>query len=110
MVLIFVLQWRSLHWEILIMLLNSHQDAPFHGIAYDYSRADWYRHRDRLRDVQWEDTFKLSASAAASEFWERVQVAVNLYTPHRMYQVKPHSCLCFTAAFATAIIHKNPFF
>ena len=47
---------------------NSQQDAPFHRIAYDYSRADWGGLRDHLRDVQWEDIFKLGASAAASDF------------------------------------------
>ena len=51
---------------------NSPQDAPFHRIAYDYSRADWGGLRDHLRDVQWEDIFKLGASAVASEFWEWV--------------------------------------
>ena len=48
---------------------NSQQDAPFHRIAYDYSRADWDGLRDHLRDVPWEHIFKLSASAA-SEFCE----------------------------------------
>ena len=47
---------------------NSQGDAPFHRIAYDYSRADWDGLRDHLRDVPWEDIFKLGASAAASEF------------------------------------------
>ena len=42
---------------------NSKQDAPFHCIAYDYSHADWYGVHDHLRDVSWEDIFKLSASA-----------------------------------------------
>ena len=32
-----------------------------------------------LRDVLWEDIFKLSASAAASEFCEWVQVAIDVY-------------------------------
>ena len=49
---------------------NSQQDAPFHRIAYDYSRADWDGLRDHLRDVPWEDIFKLGASAATSEFCE----------------------------------------
>ena len=53
---------------------NSQQDAPFHRIAYDYSRADWDGLRDHLRDVPWEDIFKLGASAAASEFCEWVQL------------------------------------
>ena len=30
---------------------NSQQDAPFHHIAYDYSRADWDGLRDHFRDV-----------------------------------------------------------
>ena len=47
---------------------NSQRDALFHRTAYDYSRADWDGLRDHLRDVPWEDIFKLGASAAASEF------------------------------------------
>ena len=50
--------------------LNSQRDAPFHCIAYDYSRADWDGRRDHVRDVPWEDIFKLSTSAAANEFCE----------------------------------------
>ena len=70
---------------------NSQQDALFHRIAYDYSHADWDGLRDHLRDVPWEDIFKLGASAAASEFCEWVQVGIDVYIPHRKYQVKPHS-------------------
>ena len=53
--------------------LNSKGDAPFHRIVYDYSRADWDGLRNHLRDVPWEDIFKLRASAAASEFCKWVQ-------------------------------------
>ena len=49
---------------------NSERDAPFHHTAYDYSCADWDGLCGHLRDVPWEDVFKLSASAAASEFCE----------------------------------------
>ena len=49
---------------------NSQQDAPFHCITYDYSFADWDGLRDRLRDLRWEDIFKLGASTAASEYCE----------------------------------------
>ena len=62
---------------------NSQQDAPFHRIAYDYSPADWDGLRDHLRGVPWEDIFKLSASAAASEFYEWVQVGIDVYIAHR---------------------------
>ena len=45
---------------------NSQQYAPFYPIAYDYSCADWDVLHDHLRDVPWEDIFKLNASHAAS--------------------------------------------
>ena len=90
--------------------MNLKQDTPFHGMAYDYSRADWDGLRDCLRDVPWEDIFKLSASAAASEFCECVQVGIDVYIPHRKYQVKPHASPWFSAACAAAIVHRNHFF
>ena len=89
---------------------NSQQDAPFHRIAYDYSRADWDGLRDHLRDVPWEDIFKLGASAAASEFCEWIQVGIDVYIPHRKYQVKSNSSPWFSAACAAAIVHRNHFF
>ena len=70
---------------------NSQWDAPFHRIAYDYSRAYWDGLRDHLRDFPWKDIFKLSASAAASEFCECAQVGIDVYIRHCKYQVKPHS-------------------
>ena len=51
---------------------NSYWDAPFHCITYDYCCTDKDGLRDHLRDFPWEDIFKLSASAAASEFCEWV--------------------------------------
>ena len=86
------------------------QDTPFHRMVYEYSRADWDGLRDHLRDVPWEDIFKLSASTAASEFCEWVQVGIDVYIPHRKYQVKPHSSPWFSAACAAAIVHRNHFF
>ena len=71
--------------------INSKQDNPFHRVAYDYSCADWDGLRDHLRDVPWEDIFKLSASAAVSEFCDWVQVGIDVYIPDRKYQVKLHS-------------------
>ena len=65
--------------------------------------------RDHLRDIPWEDVFKLGASAAASEFCEWVQVGVDVYIPHRKYKVKPHSSPWPSAACATAIVHRNHF-
>ena len=89
---------------------NSQRDAPFHRIAYDYSRTDWDSLRDHLRDVTWEDIFKLGASAAASEFCEWVQVGIDVYIPRRKYQVKLHPSPWFSAACIAAIVHRNHFF
>ena len=59
-----------------------------------------------MRDVSWEHNLKRSASTAASEFCEWVQVGINVYIPHRKYQVKPHSSPWFSAF----IVHRNNFF
>ena len=98
--LVFVLQWLFLHCEISNKLkqrlsnfqdfpTNSKRDAPFHRIAYDYSRVDW----DGL-----------------CEFCDWVQVGIDVYIPYRKYQAKPHSSPWFSAAFAAAIVHRNHFF
>ena len=117
--LVFVLQWLSRHWEILIMLLSQfpltfHQIhirmPPFHCIDYDYSRTDWYGLHDHLRNAPWEDIFKLGASPAASESCGWVQIGIDVYIPHRKYQVKPHLSPWFSAARAAAIVHINHFF
>ena len=71
-------------------------DALFHCIAYDYSGADWDDLHDYLRDVPWEDIFKLGASAAASKFYEWVQVGIDVYIPDHKYQVKFHSSPWFS--------------
>ena len=90
--------------------INSKQDTPFHCMAYDYSCADWDGLCDHLRDVPWEDIFKLGSSAAASEFCEWIQVGIDVYIPHRKYQVKPHSSPWFSTACAAAIVHRSHFF
>ena len=53
---------------------NSHWNALFECIAYDYSCAGWDGLRDHLRDASWGDIFKLGASAAACEFCERFRL------------------------------------
>ena len=63
-----------------------------------------------LRDVPWDDIFELSASAAASEFCEWVQIGIDVYISHCKYQVKPHSSPCFSAACAATIVHRNHIF
>ena len=64
-----------------------------------------------MRDVPpWEDIFKLRASAAASQFCERVQVGIHVHIPHRKYEVKPNSSPWVSAACAVAILHRSNFF
>ena len=69
--------------------------SPFHHIAYDYSCANRDGLHDHLKDVLWEDIFKLNSSAAAAaaagEFCECFQVRTDVYIHHCKYQVKPHS-------------------
>ena len=79
-------------------------------MAYSYSCSDWDDLRSHLRDVSWEDIFKLNASDATSEFCEWVQVGIDVCIPHCKYQVKPHSPPWFSAACAFAIVNTNHFF
>ena len=110
----YFLQWLSLHHAVVSVSIdfpsNSRRDALFHCTAYDYSRTDWAHLCDQLlRDVSWEDIFKLGASAAASEFYEWVQVGIDVYIPHRKYQVKPHSSPWFSDACALLPVYRNHF-
>ena len=52
----------------------------------------------------------LGDSAAASEFCEWVQVGIDVYIPHRKYQVKPHSSTWLSATCTVAIVQGNHFF
>ena len=89
---------------------KSQLDYPFYHIAYDCSCADWESLRDQFRDIVWENIFKLIDSVAASEFFEYVQVGIEVYTLHRKYQVKPHSSPWFSAVCAASILHRNDSF
>ena len=77
-------------------------------LALFHSRGQPFGLCDHLRDVPWEDIFKLGA--AASEFCEWVQVGIDVYIPHHKYQVKLHSSPWFSASCAAAIVHSNHFF
>ena len=94
----------------------SHCSLSFHWLSikfttgFDYSHADWEHLCDHLRDVPWEDIFKLGASAAATEFCKWVHVGTDVFIPHRKYRVKPHTSPWFSAASANVIVHKNHFF
>ena len=116
--LVFVLQWFLLHWEILIMLLSQFS-LSFHHI---HNRLPCFIALLMnilmligtvfviIWDVPWEDIFKLCASVSASDFFEWVQVGIDVNIPHRKYQVNPHISPWFSAACAAAIVHRNHFF
>ena len=88
--------------------LHSKPDPLFHHIAYDYSCADLDSLCDHLRDIPFEDIFKLSAYAP-SKFCEWVQVGIDVYSPHYKNQVKSHSSPYFPDPWAAAIVHRNHF-
>ena len=54
----------TFHW----LSVKLKGNTQFRHTTYDCSRADWDGLRHHLRNVLWEDIFKLGASAAASEF------------------------------------------
>ena len=61
----FLLLGNSDHVAVLVSInfpSNSKRDVLFHHIAYGYSHTDWGGVCDHLRDVPWEDIFKLGAS------------------------------------------------
>ena len=102
LMLVLVLKWLCLLWKnfdhavvsvSINFLSNSQWDTLFHCIAYHYPCAAWDGLADHLRDVPWEDIFKLGASAAASEFCECILVGVDVYIPHHKCQVKLHLSL-----------------
>ena len=63
-----------------------------------------------MKDVPWEDIFRLSGSAVASKFCEWVHVGIGLYIPHRKYLFKLHLSPFFSATYGAAIVQRNHFF
>ena len=109
MTLLFVLQWLTLHRDILIMWLSRFlltfgqtQDVMSSSIAYLWLFC-WNSLRDHLRNVSWEGILKLSSS----QFCEYFQDEIDVYIHRRKYQVKPHSFSWFSTACATAIVYRN---
>ena len=97
------------HFPLTFTKLNT-GSLVFHCIVYNYSRADCDRLGDHMRDVPWEDIFKLSASGVASGFCEWMQGGIHVYIPHHNYQVKLHSSPWFSVAYAASIVHRNHIF
>ena len=47
----------------------------------------------------WEHIFKFGTSTATSEFFEWVQIGIDVYISPRKYQVRPHSSPWFSNHF-----------
>ena len=60
-----------------------------------------------MSDVPWDNIFKLSASAAASDFCEQAKLGIDVHIPHRKYQVKPHLSPWFSTVCAAVIVHSS---
>ena len=90
-------------------LSDSICDARFYCIAYDYSHAYWNGLHDHLKDLPWENIFRLGASTAACEFNEWIQIRIYVYIPNHKYQVKPHSSSWLSAACVATIVYRNCF-
>ena len=88
---------------------NAH-NSEWLPTVYSYSKVDWDRLWDHLRDVPWHDIFKHGATYAAKEITEWVEISIDCYIPHRKFQLKPHSSPWFTPSCATAIAHPNHYF
>ena len=117
--LVFVLQWLSLHWTILIMLL-SRFPLTFHQTQKEMSHSIiWFMTNLVLIGTVfvWSlDRCSMGGylytqcPAAVGEFCEWVKVGTDVYIFHLKYQVKLHSSPWFSAAWAADIVHRDHFF
>ena len=114
LMLVSVLQWLPLHWEIHVSVSHnniSQFPLTFHHIHDGMPHFIWlFTPCDHLKDAPWKDIFKISGSPAAREFFEWLQVGIDVSVPHWKYQIKPHSSRWFSTACAVAIVHRNHFF
>ena len=65
--------------------LLSEVNAPFHWTAFGYSYTDWKGLPEDIKDVLWEDIFKLGASAAVFKFCYWIKVGIDVYVSHCKY-------------------------
>ena len=110
LMLVFVLQWLSLHWAILLCCcISCHWLSIKFTVGCPIYLYSLWLFSCWLGQSLWSFercTFKLSASAA-SEFCEWDHVGIDVYIPHLKYQVKPHSSSWFSAVFSIVMVHRN---
>ena len=118
LMLVFVVQWLFLHWKILIMLLSqfpltfcqtqNKMTCSYCSLWLFFCWLGWSLwsfERCSMGRYLWA-----WYSAAASEFWQWVQVGIDVYILHHKYPVKPHLSPWFSASCASVIVHRNHFF
>ena len=107
--LLFVLQWLFLQWEILTCCCLS-----FHWLSIKFTMGCLVSLHSLWLFSYWLGwslwSFELGASSAASEFCEWIQVGIDVYISHRKYQVKLNSSPWFSASCVAARVHRNHFF
>ena len=117
--LLFVQQWFSLHWEILIILLSQfpltfqhiHNRMPcFIALLMTILVLI-----GMVFVIIWEMfhggiSLSLVLLFLLVNFWVGSGWNSYIYIPHRKYQVKSHSSSSFLAAYAAVIVHRNHFF
>ena len=118
--LVFVLQWLPIHWEILIMLLCQFP-LSFHWIhnkmpCFIACLMTILVLIEIIFVIIWE-MFHLRISLNLVLLLLLVNFAsgfrlglIYIYITQRKYQVKPHSSPWFSTACAAAIVHRNHFF
>ena len=114
LMLVFVLQWLFLHWESSMLL--SHFPLTFYHIHNEMPcfiavLMIIFVLIGTVFMIIWEMFHgRISLNSVLLLLLVRAQVGIDVYIPHRKYQVKPHSSPWFSAACAAAIVHRNHFF
>ena len=119
--LVFVLQWLSLHWEILIMLLSPFP-LTFHQIYNGMPRFIAYLMTilvliGMVSVIIWEMFHRrislnlvlllLLVKFVSGFGLELIYPYIHIHIPHIKYQIKPHSSASFSAAYDAATVHRN---
>ena len=116
--IVFILQWLSLHWEILICCLSFHclcNKLKMRCLISLYSLTILMQ-IGALFIIIWEMlpgriSLNTLVLLLLANFVIRFRLKLfDLYIPHCKYQVKSHSSLWFSVACAATIVHRNLLF
>ena len=96
--------------QLPLTFLHIHKGCPlsshsFWLFSWWLGQSLWSSETSSMGGHLWTQYF-----CSAHEFCEWVQVGIDVYIPHWMYQVKPHWSPWFSTACDAAIFHRNHFF